>query len=45
MARLADLIAAGISTVPRVGATVTGKDVLMRKRAEDLGIKKLRYIN
>ncbi|KAJ7510992.1 amidase signature domain-containing protein [Mycena galericulata] len=44
LARLAkDLAAAGILPVPEVGGSITGGDILMRRRAEEKGLK-MRYI-
>lgn len=39
-----DLVGAGIIAVPKVGATITGGDILMKKRAEAMGIEKVRYV-
>jgi hypothetical protein len=39
-----DLTDAGILNVPMVGGTITGGDILMKKRAEEMGIKDVRYI-
>ncbi|KAH8907625.1 glutamyl-tRNA amidotransferase [Coniochaeta sp. PMI_546] len=39
-----DLVDAGIIAVPKVGATITGGDVLMKKRAEAMGIENVRYV-
>ncbi|EON98207.1 putative glutamyl-trna amidotransferase protein [Phaeoacremonium minimum UCRPA7] len=39
-----DLVEAGIIAVPKVGSTITGGDILMKKRAEGLGIEKIRYV-
>jgi len=39
-----DLTVAGILSPPRVGGTITGGDVLMRKRAERMGITDFRYM-
>ncbi|KAJ6473807.1 amidase signature domain-containing protein [Mycena sanguinolenta] len=44
LARLAkDLAAAGILPVPEVGGSITGGDILMKRRAEEKGLK-MRYI-
>ncbi|KAJ7901263.1 amidase signature domain-containing protein [Mycena leptocephala] len=44
LARLAkDLAAAGILSVPEVGGSITGGDILMKRRAEEKGLRK-RYI-
>lgn len=39
-----DLTAAGILPVPKVGASITGGDILMKKRAEMMGIEHVRYV-
>ena len=39
-----DLVEAGIIAVPKVGSSITGGDILMKKRAEGLGIEKIRYV-
>ncbi len=39
-----DLALAGLLALPRVGGTITGGDILMKKRAENLGIDKIRYV-
>ncbi|KAK0730219.1 glutamyl-tRNA amidotransferase [Lasiosphaeris hirsuta] len=39
-----DLVKAGILTAPLTGGTVTGGDILMKRRAEEKGIKKVRYV-
>jgi hypothetical protein len=39
-----DLTAAGIIAVPKVGGTITGGDILMKKRAEEMGIENVRYV-
>lgn len=45
LVRLAqDLTDAGIIAIPKVGATITGGDILMKKRAETLGIENVRYV-
>ncbi|KAJ7314350.1 amidase signature domain-containing protein [Mycena albidolilacea] len=44
LARLAkDLAAAGILPVPEVGGSITGGDILMKRRAEEKGLR-MRYI-
>ncbi|KAJ6528404.1 amidase signature domain-containing protein [Mycena capillaripes] len=44
LARLAkDLVAAGIVPVPEVGGSITGGDILMKRRAEEKGLR-MRYI-
>ncbi|KAK3336300.1 amidase signature domain-containing protein [Cercophora scortea] len=40
-----DLVEAGIIAVPKTGATITGGDILMRKRAEEMGVQNLRYVD
>jgi hypothetical protein len=39
-----DLTDAGILKVPKVGGTITGGDILMKKRAEEMGIQHVRYV-
>ena len=39
-----DLVAAGILKVPQAGGTITGGDILMKRRAEERGIN-MRYVN
>lgn len=39
-----DLTDAGILPVPKVGGTITGGDILMKKRAEEMGIENVRYV-
>jgi hypothetical protein len=40
-----DLTTAGILTPPQVGGTILGGDILMRKRAEEMGIEEMRYVD
>jgi hypothetical protein len=39
-----DLADAGIITAPKVGGTITGGDILFKRRAEAMGIDQFRYI-
>lgn len=39
-----DLVEAGIVTPPLAGGTVTGGDILMKRRAEEKGVKEVRYV-
>lgn len=39
-----DLVAAGLVVVPQVGGTIFGGDVLMKRRAEEMGIEEVRYV-
>lgn len=39
-----DLVQEGIVVVPEVGGTIYGGDVLMKRRAEDMGMERLRYV-
>lgn len=40
-----DLVAAEIIAVPKVGGTILGGDILMKRRADAEGIEHLRYID
>jgi hypothetical protein len=39
-----DLVSAGIIAIPQVGGSITGGDILMKKRAEEMGIENVRYV-
>jgi hypothetical protein len=39
-----DLVAEGVLAVPLAGQTILGGDILMKRRAEELGMEEVRYV-